>query len=208
MAKQGPNSSDFGNRLLIYNAFPRVYRSFGGAIEDFSRISSLGFNAVWLNPLNAASEQTVKRVNFETATSPGEKQDVTGSLYATKHYDHLNYSLFPDLQDPETIPHAGNPKDFSKKEAKMMRQYTDTARDLGLSPIFDLVLNHVAIDSPLINGDCEFSKKLLYELKFKKYFKRKLPILMISMLSEIESIKAPRVSNITAELKGVLIWLT
>ena len=37
--------------LLLYNQFPYDYRNIGEMTRDLSRISSMGFNAVWINPI-------------------------------------------------------------------------------------------------------------------------------------------------------------
>ncbi len=135
-------------RLLLYNAFPRVYSTMGEATNDLQRISRMGFNAVWLNPLNSTSGQTVRRYNFESY----EQNDVTGSLYAAYDYSVLNHRLFPDLIDPNEskLNRNGNPGFASEREKNLLFAYTETARNNGLVPLFDLVLNHIAKDSPLV----------------------------------------------------------
>jgi hypothetical protein len=80
-------------RLVLYNAFSRVYASMREAIVDLRRIGidGLGFNAVWLNPINSTSRQSVNRDNFESYI----QSEVTGSLYATYDYAQLNHLYSP-----------------------------------------------------------------------------------------------------------------
>lgn len=146
-------------RLVLYNAFPRVYDSLASATSDLQRIGSkgLGFNAIWLNPLNMASNGEVSRYNVNTFQS----QNVTASLYATYDFARLNHDLFPDLNSADdSLDPGGNPGYATDHEKKLMRQYTDEARSNGMRPIFDLVLNHVAKDSPLVTGECQHFKRL------------------------------------------------
>ena len=37
--------------LLLYNQFPYDYHNIVEMTEDLSRIASMGFNAVWINPI-------------------------------------------------------------------------------------------------------------------------------------------------------------
>lgn len=141
-------------KLKLYNAFPRNYSTMAEATADLDRIGDLGFNVVWINPLNATSKGIVKRFNHLT----GEDQEVRGSLYAGAHFDRLNYELFPDLDDRTEKPLTGNPAEYTDTEKRKLVAYTDKARENRLQPIFDLVLNHVALDSPLVTGECTHFK--------------------------------------------------
>lgn len=156
-------------RLLLYNAFPRVYSSIEEATNDLKRIGRFGmrFNAVWLNPINATSGETVKRYNFESY----KEGDVTGSLYAAYDYSTLNHHLFPDLIDPNEskLNRNGNPNFASDTERKLLFNYTNIARENGLIPLFDLVLNHMAKDSPLINNNSPHFQAL--GINTSKWFK-------------------------------------
>lgn len=60
----------------------------------------------------------------------------SGSLYSTKEYDRLNPAFVP----------PGSPSHSLDALEPVLRQITD----LGLHPMIDLVINHTAIDSPLI----------------------------------------------------------
>lgn len=149
--------SENGNgKLRLYNAFPRNYKSMKEATTDLERIGQLGFNSIWINPINDnVATSTVKRLNLETL----ESQDVKSSLYAGSNFDRLNHNLFPDLASPEDTHRSGDPAESSKVERDMLSAYTTTARKNGMQPIFDLVLNHVGIDSPLVKGECPYFVK-------------------------------------------------
>jgi len=144
-------------KLMLYNAFPRNYSTMAEATADLDRIRLLGFNAVWINPLTATSDFTVSRFNIIRL----EEQRVQGSLYAASDFSQLNSRMFPDLanSEHEPLPATGNPGESSEHEKKMLSAYTDKARENGMQPIFDLVLNHVACDSPLVRGECPYFKR-------------------------------------------------
>lgn len=120
--------------LKLYNQFPRRYT--GGLLEmiaDLPRIAKIGFNAVWLNPIQIPGEAY-------------KKDGISkGSLYAMADDELFNDQFFPGINDHQ-------------QRVKLVQEYTCTARTLGLIPLFDLVLNHVAKDSPLSE-------------KFQKYLK-------------------------------------
>ena len=55
--------------LLIYNQFPRSYgMDLSKMKDDLERISKMGFNCVWINPIQKASDTAiVRRFNRPTA---------------------------------------------------------------------------------------------------------------------------------------------
>jgi len=108
--------------MLIYNLFPTLVGRFSDWISHIERASSMGFNWIFLNPIQL----------------PG----VSGSLYSIKDY----FSLNPLLTDPES-PLA--PED-------QLRETIKTARENGIEMMIDLVINHSAIDSPLIHEHPEW----------------------------------------------------
>ena len=69
--------------------------------------------------------------------------------YAMKDHTKLNSEYGADFDD--------------------VAEYTKTARELGLVPIFDLVANHVAIDHPFVEGDKLLAKK---GIDTKRWFQR------------------------------------
>lgn len=132
--------------LLLYNQFPRIWNmDFTNMTKYLSIIQSLGFNAVWVNPFMKTSKYNmVLRQNEAT----GELIKSVGSLYAM--FD-------PSLTATEiyTETSTGNPALLGEKCAEI-QTYTATAKKLGLAPIFDLVLNHISRDSPLVAGTFEY----------------------------------------------------
>lgn len=117
--------------LRLYNQFPRRYP--GGLpqmIEDLPRIVEMGFNAVWMNPVQATGQIPVNRAQFK---------GLKGSLYAMSSPDDFNPDFFPERSTVE---------DYEK----CIKNYTKTARDFGLIPMFDLVLGQVAKDSSLVKS--------------------------------------------------------
>lgn len=68
--------------------------------------------------------------------NPVHEPGFSGSLYAIKHYDRLN---------PMLVPHGQGPAPLS-----MLRPVIETIKACGLRFMIDLVINHTAIDSPLV----------------------------------------------------------
>ncbi|WP_420888058.1 alpha-amylase [Candidatus Nitronereus thalassa] len=85
--------------------------------EHAARAVSMGFNWIYINPVNA----------------PG----FSGSLYSTKEYEQLNTAFVPPTAASQSL-------DVLKPALQHMVE-------LGLHPMIDLVINHTAIDSPLIH---------------------------------------------------------
>ena len=125
--------------IRLYDQFPRRYR--GGLpemINDLPRIRQMGFNVVWLNPIQlSGGKKKVGPFN--------DKKEVHGSLYAMIDDEQFNPDFFPGIKD-----HA--------ERVKVVQQFTSTARSLGLIPIFDLVINHVGDDPGLKDKFKKFLK--------------------------------------------------
>ncbi len=126
-------------------------------ITDLDRISQLGFNAIWVSPLLPTSAVMVKRFNAMT----GEDELAKGSLYAAIDFSQLNHQMFPDLVDSsaQVMSDPGNPQYSSPHEKAMLQLFTSTAKKNGLSPLFDLVLNHAGADAALITGKSPYFVK-------------------------------------------------
>lgn len=128
--------------LLLYNQFPRVWSmDFVSMTAYLPIIKSLGFNAVWVNPFMKTSKYNmVLRQNKAT----GERIKSVGSLYAMFDPSLIATEIYTETS-------TGNLTLLGEKCAEIQK-YTATAQELGLAPIFDLVLNHISRDSPLVAG--------------------------------------------------------
>lgn len=111
------------NRILcLYNQFPRDYVSIAEMTALLPNIAQMDFNAVWINPI-----QGISLLEHEVRWLDGMHH---GSLYAMRDHSSGAFCI------------NGNEAD--------LREYTRVAReDYHLTPLFDLVLNHIAEDSPL-----------------------------------------------------------
>jgi len=101
---------------LIYNLFPRHYRTMAEWCGVMPHIGEMSFTAVFVNPFH------------ETGNS--------GSLYAVKDYFRLN---------PLFLGPGADPTDFAPLSA-----FVAACARAGMQPVMDLVINHTAIDSPLV----------------------------------------------------------
>lgn len=149
--------------VLMYNQFPRNWNMNFELMKIYlSKIKELGFNVVWVNPFFKTSNSLiVNRVDEGNGTPIKAKS----SLYAM--YD-------PSLIDTEQIEISdGNPFGHNATRDEVntkIKSYTSEARAQGLVPIFDLVLNHVAKDSPLVSGSFSHFKDHL-KIDTRKWFK-------------------------------------
>lgn len=122
-------------RFRGYNANPQLYRNIDAIINDLDRIHDMKFTTLWLNPL------------FEPCASVPDyipqPDSRPGSPYAQRSMQIAKrYSNHPNL--PDEARQAADYKDI--------RRLTDEARKRGMRPMADLVLNHVAIDNPLVSA--------------------------------------------------------
>jgi len=85
-------------------------------------------------PLHAAHAASMKFNWFYI--NPINCPGLSGSLYATKHYGRLNPAFVPSCIQDDTL-------DVVKPT---IRQIAES----GVHPMIDLVINHVAVDSPLV----------------------------------------------------------
>lgn len=95
--------------------------------KHLNNIKAMGFNVVWVNPFFKTSDCVVTRVDEYT----GNKLSVKGSLYAMKNQNTYEYNINNDK----------------------IKAYTKEAQDLKITPIFDLVVNHIAKDSDLYKNN-------------------------------------------------------
>ncbi len=129
--------------LRMYNMFP--FRRYNGqmGIDGMTTylpdIAKMGYNAVWVNPLQA--------VGNLVHTHPNAVDTASGSLYAMADDVALNPTIFP-------VPnHINDPNEQQAYRESQLKAWTSEARRLGMAPLFDLVLNHIGInekdDAPL-----------------------------------------------------------
>jgi len=126
-------------RIRCYNQYPGLYTDIQSMREDLSRIRTLGFDQVWINPIFTPCQ-----------TNP-----------------------IPNMSDRIHSPYAMQNETISSRYAatdEAIREYTKTARELGLMPLFDLVAKHVAIDHRFLTGDTELMEK--HQIDTRKWFKR------------------------------------
>ena len=133
--------------LRLYNQFPSQYSSLQEMYDEHQRISELKFNAVWVNPLHLCSTNKIERLDKDAPANLLES--VKGSCYAiTQHFQ---------MRDPfvASASSALNGDDYvfiDKNTTRQLKRYTESAKQNNLIPIFDIVLNHAAIDSPLVDS--------------------------------------------------------
>lgn len=131
-------------KLKLYNQFPPAYKNLNVMENQLEIIKFMGFNAVWVNPLFRVGTKKKKKVTKGQLYNQCPESENYGSLYATtvtiKNFDDDDFINPLFLSELEGIAH----KDI-------IMNYTTKAKQQGLEVLFDLVLNHVAADSPLVN---------------------------------------------------------
>lgn len=109
----------------IYNLFPPLAGNFSRWRPHLERAAGMGFDWVYVNPLHY----------------PG----FSGSLYAVKDYYQIN---------PAWLDGGGRKKDEKAGSRQpgfeQLSSVIKEAKELGLSLMMDLVINHTAIDSDLV----------------------------------------------------------
>ncbi|MBK1706441.1 alpha-amylase family glycosyl hydrolase [Halochromatium glycolicum] len=120
-------TSSFTPGPRIYNLFPTLLGPVERWTEQLPEIARMGFDWVFVNPFHL----------------PGE----SGSLYAVKDY----YRLHPALRGS-----GGDDGDGDRTDDERLRAFTDAASQAGLAVMMDLVVNHTAIDSDLVQAHPEW----------------------------------------------------
>lgn len=138
--------------LACYNLFPRNYDSLGAMKDDIDRVASMGFNAVWINPLCEVGE--VAQPDWEkfqvTRKSDGkgkgrlpDAKPGSGkirSLYATFDPFSINHEFADDKSDPYN----------EDKKLASLKALTGTIAFKGMTPMCDVAFSHMAVDSDCI----------------------------------------------------------
>lgn len=130
---------DTNGILRCYNMFPTQFQNIEEMISYLPELRKMGFNAVWINPIQTAGD--VKDL-FKRDKTNGVRafNEVTRSLYAMTD----NEIISPYFSSASSEMSLEEKKGFDEK---IMKRFTDEARNCGLVPMFDLVLNHVSADS-------------------------------------------------------------
>lgn len=156
-----------GNGILrCYNMFPTQFGSIEEMIDYLPQLQAMGFNAVWINPVQTAGD--VQGL-FKRDKTIGVRayNEVTRSLYAMTDCDLISPYFNP-------LPPNVDPKLKKQLDMEAMQKFTSEARNNGLVPMFDLVLNHVAADSR-------------HRKEHPEWFKR-MSILILRMLSRLTTV--------------------
>ena len=113
--------------LKVYNIYPRNYSNINAMKDRVKEIKSLGFDVIWINPIQKTGEEAIKqKVNLLTGEIVVEPK---GSLYSMASTN--------DFIDG-----------FNEDELKI---FSKECKKYNIILMFDLVLGHVAP-----NSECEF----------------------------------------------------
>ncbi len=125
--------------LRCYNMYPRQYDDLTTMRDDIGRIKDMGFNAVWVNPLNEVGEipqPDWTKYNADNNLLPEADKTVKHSLYATTNPYQIN---------PEFAP-----KGIDSQQA--VKDFTKAARDADMAALCDVAFSHIALDSPYVTS--------------------------------------------------------
>jgi hypothetical protein len=116
--------------LSCYNMFPSMFSDTEHMISYLKEVKKMGFNCVWINPLQIPNNQTIFKGRYEKLTGMPLAQ-VGHSIYSIRSSDEFDpiLSITPEF----------------------LKEFTDHAKLLEIAPIFDLVLNHISPDNPLLD---------------------------------------------------------
>jgi starch synthase (maltosyl-transferring) len=112
-------------KMMIYNLFPPLAGTFGDWKEHFSRAKEMGFNWIFVNPIQ----------------EPG----VSGSIYGIRDYFKIN---------PALCDSSGG-----RSPEEQIKEMVEAAEKQDLRLMIDLVINHCAIDSPLLKEHPEWFER-------------------------------------------------
>lgn len=116
--------------IRIYNLYPKLVGNMGKWITHFDRIRDMNFNWIYVNPFHA--------------------QGFSGSDYAVKDY-YLYHPLFVtgkyEFDNLEAEKEQGD---------ELLQQVCQEAEQREMKIMMDLVLNHTAFDSPLVQEHPEW----------------------------------------------------
>jgi len=132
--------------LRCYNQFSRHYENSDEMKKQLEDIAKMKFNAVWVGPLHTVGNHKKASGEF-------------GSIYAMANAWHWRDDFFktPDVD----------------KQKEMIQAYTAEAKRVGLIPMFDLVLKHMAKDSILARGEDSYLRDHLH-IDTRKWFKNEV----------------------------------
>lgn len=161
-----PRRKELG-RLLSYNQFPAHYANLremaDSPTEGLQHIKDLGFTNVWINPVF----ESCKNLDFAAAEIKRglDLERAKGLEIGAKHYKVNSkpgspYAVHSLNIDERYSSHKGEPADERReKDYDDVRYYTDKARSLGLTPMSDFVIRHVAVDHPLVKEKPHWFKR-------------------------------------------------
>jgi alpha-amylase len=138
--------------ILMYNQFPMVWdMDFNKMKLYLPTIANMGFNVVWVNPFFKSTNNSFIAVDEGNGTPIRVKNSL---------YEMYDPSLVFGFENSKSTGNPSGDKEIKDKINIIINNYTETAKKHGLTPIFDLVLNHVAPDSPLVKGEFTYFKGL------------------------------------------------
>ncbi len=148
-----------GNGILrCYDMYPTQFGKIPHMTAYLSTLKSLGFNALWINPMQIQGEvkDFIKRDKNNGVRSGNE---VTRSLYAMHDPDMISpyFSVAPRDEDGNLTVSIEQAKAL---DTIALKEFTDTARKHGIVPMFDLVLNHVASSAPIVKQKPHWFKSI------------------------------------------------
>ncbi|PKH01312.1 alpha-amylase [Psychromonas sp. MB-3u-54] len=119
--------------IRAYNLYPKLVGSMNMWIKHFERIQAMNFDWIYINPINY----------------PG----FSGSDYSIKNYYHYHPLYVTGEMDFE------NPEAHVEKGNKLLKNVCKEADQRGMKIMMDLVINHSAFDSHLIEDHPEWYER-------------------------------------------------
>lgn len=141
--------------MRMYNMFPRSYKNIDAMTADLERIHAMGFTHVWLNPIHTPT--AVEKKKWPEGIPNGLK----GSIYAMKDPYQINPDFSTVARDEKGRAYEIDPTErkvyltdeqVSERDNAALKRFTAKAAALGMVPMFDLVLSHIAPDSGIVDG--------------------------------------------------------
>lgn len=132
--------------MRCYNMFPRQFSNLHGMRSYLDQVSDMGFNVVWINPIQKSGNVVLRRMDKNNGTWEGNT--VAKSLYAMSDHNTIerDFSVAPRDEQGNLLC---SPDRARALDDEAIKEFTKEARRLGITPIFDLVMNHLSSDSEI-----------------------------------------------------------
>jgi glycosidase len=137
-------------RVRIYHQVPRCFTNLKEIRQHLLEIAHMKFTHVWISPIQDTEKESYGVAKFnepelqrQLYKNPFAPIIYSGSLYSMRKDTKFDDDFSLDVEANRNSDH------YIPTDVEEIKAYTKQACDLGITPIFDLVVNQVSKESPL-----------------------------------------------------------